>query len=300
LLFFESNFTEGSIQIDPLAVPYLKGSGELSILTDPFYSWPYAGYALIKADPNVPNYVSQRAAFNVYVGEPAKANLHARAYFMRTTDLPLDTDYMMAGQDNIGGANNWNWATLMNLNGACSLRLHQHEGVDPPKHDYNLLLAFNDAGTIKFLNSHFAWDNWPVGVWKCIEVHWIRDAVNGGAEVFFNGVKVHEEWGYDTANLPGRDPGDYGGVRYVHFGALTATQRYKDFGVVIDNIKIADTFTGTEPPTPPPPPQVLLNYTSTPIEIEAVINGVLIPSGSSLEFDQDSVITISVPKEVET
>lgn len=45
--------------------------------------------------------------------------------------------------------------------------------------------------------------------------------------------------------------------------------------------------------------KVILNYNSSPIMVDALVNGTILVSGSYIELDQGSVITISVPKEVE-
>ena len=44
--------------------------------------------------------------------------------------------------------------------------------------------------------------------------------------------------------------------------------------------------------------KVILNYTSTPLNVEATINGTLVPSGSLVEFNQDTTVDIEVPPQV--
>jgi len=112
-------------------------------------------------------------------------------------------------------------------------------------------------------------------------VELFQDTETEGLILYVDNVQV--------LNLVNVYPQNITGVR---FGATYANMPYP-ISVDIDNCIIADQYIG------PTVPKVLVYYESTPLLVNATIDGVTVPSGSSLQIDAGTAITISTPQTIE-
>jgi hypothetical protein len=197
--------------------------------------------------------------------------VYARAYFLFNS-LPLPTNGRLWIIQLQGGPNNNETflnLELVNIAGATLWRIQTRNGT-------SWLFVQNGAAPL-------------TGEWHHVEVHW-KMGNPGIVELFVDGVSIISRTDLDTSA--------YGACTRVRFGVgRYGSEPTYTFDENIDDVVIADTYVG---PAEPTPPQIYtVTYVSSPISVPVMIDGSQIQSGSQIEFEEGTVITITVPQEVE-
>jgi len=127
--------------------------------------------------------------------------------------------------------------------------------------------------------------------WYCVEVEAQAATVGGDgiARLYINGVLAVELLNCNFGTAP---------FDRVYIGLIwTEMQCEADYDVYIDDFALGDSYIG---PEGAPPTMAKITYQSSPIAVNATIDGQTVPSGGQIEAPLNSSITLTVPSEATT
>jgi len=113
-----------------------------------------------------------------------------------------------------------------------------------------------------------------------VKLIWRNDPVNGWVQLYVDGALIAEIIDVDTSM--------YSDCTQADFGIAQKAGTAFPVEIFADDIIITGEL-----------PSVLISYESTPIVIDAIINGTTVPSGGSVEVDYGASVIASVPNEAE-